>query len=86
MNLETMARDKRRLNEAFLGYLADQATVDINTAWARYRDVVEKHDDDDSLAFPVFVDAVEQLPYVSYDNKTGDIHFLLETFLWSQTP
>ncbi len=76
-------RDIVRMNEAFLGYLGDQATVDVRTAYDRYVDVCDKYGDDSHMAFPPFVDAVAALKYVSYENATGDVHFLLNIFLVS---
>ncbi len=71
-------RDSKRIKEAFIGWLADQASVDIREAYERYVAVADKYADNSYLAFPPFVDAVASLPYVKYDNSTGDIHFLLD--------
>jgi len=72
-------RDATRINEAFIGWLGDQATVSIyNDAYKRYRDVCAKYGDDSWMAFPAFIDHVAALSYVKYDNDTGDVHFLLK--------
>jgi hypothetical protein len=68
--------DQQRLNEAFLGWVADHTSVDIREAYNRYQDTIRKYGDTHSLAFPTFVDVVAELPYVSYDNDSGDVHFL----------
>lgn len=68
-----------RVNEAFVGWLGDQATVRIYPAYERYRDICAKYGDDSWMAFPAFIDHVSGISYVKYDNDTGDVHFLLKT-------
>lgn len=67
-----MFHNVTRINEAFLGYLADQATVDVRVAYDRYEDVCAKYGDDMWMAFPTFIDHVNGLQYVKVLNDRQD--------------
>lgn len=58
--------DIERLNEAFRGFVADNATVTLEKSYQRYEDVCDRHGDTHWLAWPMFVATLRGIPYIEF--------------------